>query len=81
MAKSHSSFFGTQRTVTFDSEGVRLKTRYLESSTLSGDSIFEGFGANGAKEMGENPHCLKKLRFFAKNAHLIDLAIPRVRRE
>ena len=59
-----------QRAVTFDSEGVRFKTRYLGYSKFLRESIFDGFEANGAKQIGEKEEKVKKSIFFAKNARL-----------
>ena len=59
-----------QRAESFDSEGVRSKTRCLGYSKFLRDSIFDGFEANGAKQIGEKEEKVKKSGFFAKNARL-----------
>ena len=48
------------RAVTFDSEGARSRTRYLGYRKFLRDSIFDGFGANGAKQTGEKQQKVKK---------------------
>ena len=84
----YSSFFGSwdpirslQRPVTFDSEGGRSRTRYLKYSKFLRDSIFDGFRANGAKQIGEKQENVKKHDFLQKTLIYLDLLTPRVSRE
>ena len=74
MVKMHSSFWNPirplQRPVTFDSDRVTSRSMYLGYCKFLRDSIFEGFSANGAKQIGEKEEKVKKSRFCAKNARL-----------